>query len=229
MRHIKRKSTTSIRDFLTEFEKSFDKTKSSGTNILDDVLAYRLLKAANLPTRDEQLVKATITELRYDSVKTKLVKIFSDNTEIPISEFNEMNIKPEPIYHTQSYTDRINYNQTNYENEATAYEPKIALDDDQEEEELQQTLYTKSNRYSVRPKTNQNSFQRQNQRTFSRLQQQHYQPFHQHFQRQNSSNSNWRNQNPTFPKKNLPRGKNPFDKHGIQTRCAVCQSINHWA
>ena len=76
------------------------------------MLAYRLLKAANLPTRDEQLVKATITELRYDSVKTKLVKTFSDNTEIPISEFNEMNIKPEPIYHTQSYTDRINYNQT---------------------------------------------------------------------------------------------------------------------
>ena len=27
----------------------------------------------------------------------------------------------------------------------------------------------------------------------------------------------------------LPRGKNPLGKHGIQTRCAVCCSINHWA
>ena len=158
----KRKSTTSIRYFLTEFEKHFHKTKSYETNISDDVFAYRLLKAANLPTRDEQLVKATITELKYDSVKTKLVKIFSDNTEVPISEFNEMNIKPGPIYHTQSYTDRMNYNQTNYKNEATTYEPEITLDDDQEEGELQQTLYPKNNRYSVRPRTNQNSFQQQN-------------------------------------------------------------------
>ena len=94
-----------------------------------------------------------------------------------------MNIKPEPTYHTQSYTDRINYNQTNYENKATAYEPEIAHDDDQEEEELQQTLYTKNNRYSVRPRTNQNSFQQQNQQTFSLQQQQHYQPFHQYFQK----------------------------------------------
>ena len=100
--------------------KIFLNTKSYGTNISDDVLANRLLKVANLPTYDKQLVKATITELKYDSVKTKLVKIFSDNTQVPISEFNEMNIKPEPTYHTQSYTDRINYNQTNYENEATA-------------------------------------------------------------------------------------------------------------
>ena len=49
----KRKSTTSIRDFLTEFEKRFHKTKSCRTNISDDLLAYRLLKPANLPTRDE--------------------------------------------------------------------------------------------------------------------------------------------------------------------------------
>ena len=77
----KRKSTTSIKDFLTEFEKRFHKTKSYGTNISDDVLAYRLLKAANLPTRDEQLVKATITELKCDSVKTKLVKIFSEKIQ----------------------------------------------------------------------------------------------------------------------------------------------------
>ena len=24
-------------------------------------------------------------------------------------------------------------------------------------------------------------------------------------------------------------GHNPFDKNGIQTRCTVCQSINHWS
>ena len=44
---------------------------------------------------------ATITELKYNAVKSKLVKILLDNTEIPTSEFNKMNIKPEPTYHSQ--------------------------------------------------------------------------------------------------------------------------------
>ena len=74
------------------------KTKSYGTQTSDDVLAYRLLKSANLSTRDEQLVKATITELKYDSVKNKLIKIFSDNNDIPTSDFNNMHIKTEPVY-----------------------------------------------------------------------------------------------------------------------------------
>ena len=51
-------------------------------------------------TCDEQSVKATITELKYDSVKSKLIKIFSDNSQVPASEFNNMHIKTEPVYHT---------------------------------------------------------------------------------------------------------------------------------
>ena len=38
----KRKPSLTIRDFLTEFEKRYHKTKSFGTQISDDVLAYRL-------------------------------------------------------------------------------------------------------------------------------------------------------------------------------------------
>ena len=40
-----------------------------------------------------KLVKATITELKYDSVKTKLIKIFSDKNDIPTPDFNNMHIK----------------------------------------------------------------------------------------------------------------------------------------
>ena len=69
------------------------------------MLAYRLLRAANLPTQDKQLVKVTITKLKYDAFKMKLVEIFSDNTEVPTTEFNKMNIKPDPTYHTQAYLD----------------------------------------------------------------------------------------------------------------------------
>ena len=59
----KRKGSTSIRDFLTEFEKHLHKTRTYGTTMSDDLLAYHLIKAANLTMRNKQLVKATITEL----------------------------------------------------------------------------------------------------------------------------------------------------------------------
>ena len=71
----KRNSSTSIHDFLTEFEKRYRKIKKHGTIWSDDLLAYRLLKSANLTIPDEQLVKATIGELKYDIVKTKLLTI----------------------------------------------------------------------------------------------------------------------------------------------------------
>ena len=65
------KPTATIRDSLTEFEKRYQKIKSYGTTTSDDALACKLLKAGNLQTRNEKLVKAMITELKYDAVKTK--------------------------------------------------------------------------------------------------------------------------------------------------------------
>ena len=41
-------------------------------------------------------MKATITELKYDSVKSKLIKIFSENSEVPTRELNDINIKTQP-------------------------------------------------------------------------------------------------------------------------------------
>ena len=86
------------------------------------MLAYTLLKSANLSTRDKQLVKATITELKYDSVKSKLIKIFSDNNDIPTPDFNKMHIKTEPVYHAQSYPEVNTFAQTHFDNEDTEYQ-----------------------------------------------------------------------------------------------------------
>ena len=100
----KRNSNTSIRDFLTEFEKRYNKTKSHGTIWSDNLLAYRLLKSPNLTKRNEQLVKATISELKYNTVKIKLTKIFSDTNAVPKADLNNLNIKSEPTYHAQNFS-----------------------------------------------------------------------------------------------------------------------------
>ena len=106
------------------------------------MLAYRLLKAANLPTRDEQLVKATITELKYDSVKSKLIRIFSDNSDVPTPELNDIHIKSEPVYHTQSYLEDNTLNQTNYKNGDPEFQHKYVYKNDNERQNEQHSLHT---------------------------------------------------------------------------------------
>ena len=96
------------------------------------MLAYRLLKAANLLTCDKQLVKHTITELKYDSVKSKLIKIFSENCEVPISEFNDIHVKTEPVYHTQSYPEYDTFNQSNYEKKDLEFQLEYIYENDNE-------------------------------------------------------------------------------------------------
>ena len=46
-----------------------------------DILAYRLLKSANLSEQHQQVAQATINKLTYDTIKTQLKKIFGDNPE----------------------------------------------------------------------------------------------------------------------------------------------------
>ena len=50
-------------------------------------------------TRDEQLVKATINELSYGNVKSKLIKIFSEDNEVTTADFKEFYIKQAHTYH----------------------------------------------------------------------------------------------------------------------------------
>ena len=57
-----------ISDYIKEFERLLNKTKQYGTTMSTDVLAYRLLKSANLSETREQLAKATIKELKYDEM-----------------------------------------------------------------------------------------------------------------------------------------------------------------
>ena len=123
------------------------------------MLAYRLLKAANLPTHDEQLVKSAITELKYDSVKSKLIKTFSDNCEVSTSEFNDIHIKTEPVYHSQSYPENDTSDQTNYENEDPEFQHEYVYKNDNKQQNEHHPLYAHKNKHLVRKKGNQ-SYQR---------------------------------------------------------------------
>ena len=75
---IRRPENTSIQAFLNEFHKRLCTTKS-----------YRLLKSANLSNNREELIKAIIPKLKYDSMKDQLKKTFSDSSN-HVSTKNEI-------------------------------------------------------------------------------------------------------------------------------------------
>ena len=100
-----RPADLSINEFCNEFEKRYNKTKSYGTTMSDDVLAYRLLKSANLPESQQQLAKATIDELKYDNMKTQLKKIHGCKSNT-VGTIKEESIEP-LVVEDESYDDTL--------------------------------------------------------------------------------------------------------------------------
>ena len=82
-------TSSSIQKFLNEFEKRYNEIKSFETTKSDDILAYRLLKSANLPEQHEQLAKATVSDLKYDLMKDQLKRILGDSSAIPTAGFSD--------------------------------------------------------------------------------------------------------------------------------------------
>ena len=65
------------------------KAKSYGIEMSEDILAYKLLKSANLSNEQKQkkIIKATLAELQYDSIKNQLKETLNDSSwHIPLKE-----------------------------------------------------------------------------------------------------------------------------------------------
>ena len=76
-----RPSGMSISDYVIKFEQLYFKAKSFKMEILDGVLAYRLLNSANLSNEQKQLVKATVSKMDYQIMKDQLKKVFTNTSE----------------------------------------------------------------------------------------------------------------------------------------------------
>ena len=61
--------STSILDDINEFERRNNKIKSKKIELPDAVLAYRLLKSANISEQKQTLARATISKLTFENMK----------------------------------------------------------------------------------------------------------------------------------------------------------------
>ena len=144
----KRPNNLSMRDFLAEFELKYNRIKNQ--TLSDDLIAYRLLKAANLQEREEQLIKATVSTLSLSEVKKKLLSVFSQSRDAPSREFEDLRIKPEA-------------SNTFYADENDSKDENLTDDCDDPNE----TMFTPRNRNKYRyssSQQNQNQTRRQSQR-----------------------------------------------------------------
>ncbi|CAF2215355.1 unnamed protein product [Rotaria magnacalcarata] len=93
----------SINEYIIEFERLYNKVKKYSLDLPDGVLAYRLLKSANVSEQHQQLARATLIDLTYENMKQQLKKIFGGPTNAGIDKNNSIDlglsaIKVEPVF-----------------------------------------------------------------------------------------------------------------------------------
>ena len=81
-----RPAAMNISDYIIQFEQLYNKAKSHKMEILDGVLADHLLNSANLSEQHKQLVRATVSEMKYSIMKEQLKKVFTNTTSSPQEE-----------------------------------------------------------------------------------------------------------------------------------------------
>ena len=86
-----------MNDFINEWERRYGKIKEKAMELPDGVLAYRLLKSANIESIKQTMVRTSIAKLSLDEVKKQL-KAVHDNTVQSSSPATDVAIKLENAY-----------------------------------------------------------------------------------------------------------------------------------
>ena len=98
--NYRRPESLSMKEYCNEFQRRYKKVQATGTTLADHVLAYRVLKSANLSESDTRLVKATVEKMDYASMTAKMKTVFSSESR-DVSRNEEIKIKEEPVDYIQ--------------------------------------------------------------------------------------------------------------------------------
>ena len=191
---LRRADNITIKEYIREFEKCISQLKTHKIEYPVDVQGYKLLKGANIPSTEEKMIRASCTDLEYDSVHKKLKSMYGDDK--PSESYN---LKTEPTFYAET---------PDYDKGGDEY--KDDVNDDVEDVMYASKRGNFRGRYSNRGYSN---------RTYQAPQQSYN-------NNRNPAPNNWRDK--TDAPTDRIRGKNPLSKFGTQTKCRICQSINHW-
>ena len=232
---FKRSGSMTMSNFITEFENLHNTVKTHNITYPDGVLAYRLMKAANISPEHERLCKATVEtgKWSYEAVCDQLKKIFSEIPLSPNDNPNSQAIKLENTYLTTNelsqeycYEEQVNENEHEIFQEDSNPIAQEIFDSVRSDHDIYYGYKYNPNRFrnygSPQPyKFNTNhkpSFQspRGYQRFTSNKFDEGRPPTNQEFR---SLKAKY-NSDPSIP--------NPKDARGNFTICRRCRSIYHW-
>ena len=106
--NFRREPSMNIREYTNEFDKRYNKAKSHGFTLADSCQGYFLLNQAKLSEDHKKLVRATITKLDIDEVKTKLKKVFGSGEAA--DDMEGLKVKVEDVNITEEDVLYGNYN-----------------------------------------------------------------------------------------------------------------------
>ena len=75
---LSRPHEISLSDYVTKFEQLHEVAENHDMEVLDGVLAYRLLNNANLPGKKIQLIRASANKIKYKITKEHLKRFLLD-------------------------------------------------------------------------------------------------------------------------------------------------------
>lgn len=243
----KRKDNENIPDFINRFQTLLNRTTAYGTNMTDDIAAFRLLKACNLSETQNHLVRATSKTFTIKEVIIALKRIFGNSTINNDDNFSltRSDIKTESVnqathydHASQSYniTSSSNPFITNHQtslNPDSSHDylypqacaqsfpqsyPSDCLPDAPEQFDGQHAGKEYDTLYTRSQPTMYNRFPMRRP-MLSR-------PFN------NSTRGNAYNHRGNTNQRNnyrMPRTRNPPDSNGKTSRCSICDSLMHWA
>ena len=108
---------------INEFEPLLNKTTKFVTIMPEDILAYRLLKSADLSEEQEQLVKATIDKYMFKTMQEQLKRIYGDKKMSNETNFkSDIKVENNTFYQKDSHGDDTDdRNETYYQRELNQY------------------------------------------------------------------------------------------------------------
>ena len=206
--NLKRDKSESMKDYIIKAESLNRKLSRHQIVIPDIVLAYNLLKGANLG-KEEKLARTSVDNMTFESMKKTLIKMSDGIMEIGSGDSNivpKIKIKAEPIM----YQEEEEY----YEDDSFDSD----WDETHDEEQQDQTVYYQDKGYKSRPQYSE-----------SRGIRSHFS--HRRGNRGKSRGGNQRNQNKGRSSYNATQShqvpERRLNRYG--STCAICKSIYHWA
>ena len=93
---ITRKDGQTVADFINQYDRFLNKIKMHGNVMSTNLLALKLMRAANLTNGQQQIIKASTAQIEYEEVKKTMKRTFGESTGISTNILKE-NLPDKPV------------------------------------------------------------------------------------------------------------------------------------